>query len=220
MRIALIGMSGSGKSFWSQVLSREGFKTFGCDDEIGRRLVDAGKISDPSIDSLGRWMGFPFTAGFAQREAHYLSLETTVLDEMLSELENRPASNASLPLVIDTTGSVIYTGDSIMQRLRRQTVVVYLSLPPDKREALRQAYIVNPRPVVWQQHFLRKAGEGDQAALRRCYYNLIEDRDTRYRQYSHLEIEWQPTASHPPSIDTLLTPVKSFMQHQRSINES
>jgi len=218
MRIALIGMSGSGKSFWSSVLSRHGFKAFGCDDEIGRHLAAAGKIPDLSIDSLGRWMGFPFTPGFAKREAHYLSLEARVMDEMLSGLEDQPENDASTPLVVDTTGSVIHTGEAIMKRLRQQAVVIYLALPIRHREALRQAYVANPRPVVWQQHFLKNPGENDRDALKRCYYNLLEDRETRYRQYAHLEIQWQPTPDRAPAIDTLLAPVTAFLKHRQSSN--
>ena len=218
MRITLIGMSGSGKSFWSSVLSRHGFKTLGCDDEIGRHLADSGRISDFSIDSLGRWMGFPFTPGYAEREAHYLSLETRVMDDMLSNLEDHPINDASTPIVIDTTGSVIYTGDVIMKRLRQQTVVVYLSLPKRYREALRQAYIANPRPVVWQQHFLKNPGENDREALKRCYYDLLEDRETRYRKNAHLEIQWQPKPDQQPAIDTLLAPVTAFLKNRQSSN--
>lgn len=218
MRIALIGMSGSGKSFWSSVLSHHGFKAFGCDDEIGRHLTETGTISDFSIDSLGRWMGFPFTPGYAKREAHYLALEARIMDEMLSSLEDPPVNDTSTSIVIDTTGSVIYTGDAIMKRLRKQTVVVYLSLPTRYREALRQAYIANPRPVVWQQHFLKNPGENDRDALMRCYYDLLEDREARYRQNAHLEIQWQPTADQQPAIDTLIAPVTAFLKNRQSSN--
>ena len=44
MRITLIGMSGSGKSLWSSVLSRHGFHKLGCDNAIGRRLVDDDEL--------------------------------------------------------------------------------------------------------------------------------------------------------------------------------
>jgi shikimate kinase len=215
MRITLIGMSGSGKSLWSSVLSRHGFLKRGCDNEIGRRLVDDGELSEGSLDLIGRWMGFPFETGFARRETLYLGHEKAVMDQFLTELEARPADDAS-PVVIDTTGSVIYTGKAIRQRLRQQTVVVYLSTSAAFRQALHRAYVANPRPVLWQQHFQKKIEEDNRSALKRCYKNLLADRDARYRQYAHLEVLWDPTADRTLEVDTLLAPVRSFLEQRRS----
>ncbi len=216
MRIALIGMSGSGKSFWSSVLSRNGFHYLGCDREIGRRLVDEGQLSAGSLDLIGNWMGFPFDAAYAQREALYLDHEKAVMDQFLTALESRPPEHGSPPVVIDTTGSVIYTGEAIRRRLRQQTVVVYLSTSTDYRQALHRAYVENPRPVLWQQHFKKKKDEDDQAALKRCYTNLLADRETRYRHYAHLEICWDPVLDSSPDVDTILAPVNAFLARERS----
>jgi hypothetical protein len=215
MRIALIGMSGAGKSLWSSLLSRRGFDRFGCDEEIGRRLVDAGAIPDASMDSLGRWMGFPYQTGFPRREARYLSLETTVMDELLTGLEAGTPDDTSPPLVIDTTGSVIYTGESILRRLRQQAVVVYLSLAAQDCQRLCRAYVDQPRPVVWRQHYFKKKAERNQDALKRCYRGLIGDRQARYRQVAHLDIRCLPASHRPPDIDALLARVKAFLNHQR-----
>ena len=216
MRITLIGMSGSGKSFWSSVLSRQGFHYLGCDREIGRRLVDEGRLSAGSLDSIGRWMGFPFEAEYTRRETLYLGHEKAVMDRFLAELECRPPDPASPPVVIDTTGSVVYTGKTIRQRLRQQTVVVYLSTSPAYRQALHRAYVENPRPVLWQQHFKKRKGEDDQAALKRCYADLLADRETRYRYYAHLEICWDPVLDPSPDVDTILAPVKAFLAQEQS----
>jgi shikimate kinase len=215
MRIALIGMSGSGKSFWSSVLSRHGFHKLGCDNAIGRRLVDGDELSEGSLDQIGRWMGFPFETGFARREALYLDHEKAVMDQFLTELETQPADDAS-PVVIDTTGSVIYTGSAIRQRLRQQTVVVYLSTSAAFRQALHQAYVANPRPVLWQQHFQKNTGEDNRSALKRCYKNLLADRDARYRRYAHLEILWDPKPDRDQDVDTLLAPVTAFLEQRRA----
>jgi shikimate kinase len=216
MRITLIGMSGSGKSFWSSVLSRHGFQYLGCDREIGRRLVEDGQLRAGSLDRIGRWMGFPFEAAYTQREALYLSHEKAVLDRFLTELESRPPDRAAPPVVIDTTGSVIYTGKAIRKRLRQQTVVVYLSTSSSYRQALHRAYVENPRPVLWQQHFQKKMGEDDMAALKRCYADLLADRETRYRHYAHLEICGDPVIESAPEIETILTPVNAFLAQERS----
>lgn len=221
MRIALIGMSGSGKSFWSQILGRHGFDTFGCDDHIGRRLAAAGEIDHPSLDHLGRWMGFPFEPDFGRRERLYLSIEQTVMDELLTRLEAEPDDgDPGSSLVIDTTGSVIYTGDATMRRLRQQTVVIYLALPPAHRDTLRREYEKRPRPVLWQGHFQQNHGEMEEDALRRCYADLIEARDKLYRHYAHLEILWEPYSRQTPDVATLLTPAAAFLNRQRRSHDS
>jgi shikimate kinase len=219
MRITLIGMSGSGKSFWSSVLSRHGFQYLGCDREIGRRLVDEGQLSAGSLKRIGQWMGFPFDTEYTQREALYLGHEKAVMEHFLTELESRPPDHASPPVVIDTTGSVIYTGTAIRKRLRQQTVVVYLSTSTAYRQALHQSYVANPRPVLWQEHFKKKKGEDDQTALKRCYANLLADRETRYRHYAHLEICWDPVIDSSPEVDTILAPVNAFLAQERSSHD-
>ena len=219
MRIALIGMSGAGKSFWSNVLRDHGFEAFSCDDHIGRRLTAAGEISDAAFEHLGRWMGFPFEPGFARREARYMALERAVMEELLTRLEALPSGKVATDLVVDTTGSVIYTGDAVMQRLQRETVVIYLSLPATQHAVLRRSYEKSPRPVIWHGHFKKNDGETDRQALKRCYANLLAERDRRYRRYAHLEIQWEPTAGQPPRAETLIAPATTFLDQQRGYRD-
>ena len=211
MRIALIGMSGAGKSYWSHRLARSGFERFGCDDHIGRELAGTLGLADSSLEGLGRWMGYPHEEGFADREAQYLDLEHRVMSRFLSELEHRP-ENGAPSLVIDTTGSVIYLGDDLLRRLQRATVVVYLAAPPEKRQVLLAAYRAFPRPVVWQGHFRPKPGEDPAAALERNYMDLLADRDRRYRACAHVEIEMPSLASAPDSLDSLLGRVRAYLK--------
>ena len=123
-RIALVGMSGAGKTFWSKRLAANGRPAISCDDRIEERL--GGQLAaagHTGINGVAAWMGWPDSETYAQREADYLSAEIAALDEVLSELEQDPARE----LVLDTTGSVIYTGNNILMRLRRQMTVVYLA---------------------------------------------------------------------------------------------
>ncbi|MGD8241515.1 MAG: shikimate kinase [Desulfobacterales bacterium] len=211
MRIALIGMSGAGKSYWSHRLARSGFERFGCDDHIGRELAGTLGLADSSLEGLGRWMGYPHEDGFADREAQYLDLEHRVMSRFLSELEHRPEDGAP-SLVIDTTGSLIYLGDDLRRRLQRATVVVYLAAPPEKRQALLAAYRAFPRPVVWQGHFRPKPGEDSAAALERNYMDLLADRDRHYRTWAHVEIEMPSLAAAPASSESLLGPVRAYLK--------
>ena len=139
MRIALIGMSGTGKSYWSQRLAQNGFERFGCDDLIGRRLG----LGDSSIEAIGRWMGLPFEADYKARERQYLELEHRVLADILDTLA-RQAEAPAPPCVIDTTGSVIYLAHELLERLSHMTVVVHLAAAPEKRQSLLAAYRSRP----------------------------------------------------------------------------
>ncbi len=110
MRLSLVGMSGSGKSFWSRKLSRSGFRRICCDDFIAARLAAELGTQGGSIAAVGRWMGFPFERHYKEREASYLASEVEVMAQILGELSQN-AENQEEDTVVDTTGSVIYTGE-------------------------------------------------------------------------------------------------------------
>ena len=52
-------------------------------------------------------------------------------------------------IILDTTGSVVYTGEEICRRMQNLTTVVYLEASPAEEEALDRAVFVRPeaRPV-------------------------------------------------------------------------
>ena len=184
MHIALIGMSGTGKSYWSQCLGDAGFTRVGCDDLIGRRLAAALGLSDTSLEAIGRWMGFPHEAGFHQRQARYLDCERQVLQDILDRLE-KPRLSAHGDLVVDTTGSVVYTGAAFQRRLRQVARVIYLTLNATQRRRAQEAYLARPRPVIWRDYYRRRPGETPDATLRRCYVALLRDRHERYANLAH-----------------------------------
>src|SRR5215467_12014901 len=106
LRLALIGMSGSGKTFWSRQLAAAGHPAISCDDKIEERLASrmaAGGYS--GINGVAAWMGWPDSPTYAERESQYLSEEIAVLEQVLDDLARSPEKS----LVLDTTGSIIYT---------------------------------------------------------------------------------------------------------------
>ncbi len=124
MRLALIGMSGSGKTFWTKKLAESGIPAIFCDDRIEQRLAPRlGPGGYSGINGVAAWMGWPDSGTYAEREAEYLAEEIHTLDEVLQELEEKPKTS----LVLDTTGSVIYVGNHLLMRLRRQMTIVYLA---------------------------------------------------------------------------------------------
>lgn len=189
MKLSLIAMSGSGKSYWSAKLAKHGFRHFDCDRMIASKLGPTLTCSDGSVLSLGEWMGFPYQPGYRKREAQYLAYEKKVLAEIFEAITHHP-DDRQAKIVIDTTGSVIYTGKKCLDQLRRLTTVVYLEIPFDIKEQMLQAYQIAPRPVLWQGQFNRQSHEKNMEALSRCYPDLLAERELLYKRYAHVTIPY------------------------------
>jgi len=189
MRISLIGMAGSGKSFWSKKLAQYGFRRFCCDDLIAAKLVPDLTRPDGTTMEMGTWMGFPYERHYTKHESTYLTYEIEVLIEILEYLESHK-NTLGENIVIDTTGSVIYTGEEILQKLCRYTTAIYLLTPPEVQEQLLNAYISKPHPMLWRNSFSKKSGETNQEALARCYPQLLSARKRLYARYADVEIDY------------------------------
>jgi shikimate kinase len=189
MRLSLIGMAGAGKSYWASKLAEHGFKLFCCDDLITKKLARLLKRPDGTTMTMGEWMGFPFHPDYKKRELKYLNLEIEVLNEILDSLEENDGSPDG-DVVVDTTGSVIYTGEGILKRLRQCTTCIHLSTPPEVREQLLSAYVTNPHPMLWRDTFNREPNETHGAALERCYPKLFMARQRLYEHNADIEIDY------------------------------
>src|SRR5499427_9300546 len=100
LRLALVGMSGAGKTFWTRRIAETGVLAISCDDRIEEKLAPrlaAGGFA--GISGVAAWMGWPDSPTYAEREAQYLAEESATLDEILSGLEKNRAQS----LVLDTT---------------------------------------------------------------------------------------------------------------------
>lgn len=208
MLLSLIGMSGSGKSFWSAKLAGIGYKRFCCDDLITDRLAFELKREDGSAMSLGEWMGFPFQPGYERKEEVYLACEKEVVSDVLEWLETNACGEGSENVVVDTTGSVIYTGENLLARLRSLTTTVNFTNPPEIRDAMLREYRANPRPVLWRGLFSRQDGESDEAALLRSYNLLLDERERLYLKTADIEIDYRTRSRAGFGIDDFLEIVK------------
>jgi shikimate kinase len=182
LRIALIGMSGAGKTFWTKKLAESGVPAISCDDRIEQklapRLAAGGYVG---INGVAAWMGWPDSSTYAEREAEYLAEETHTLDEALVQLEKQPEK----ALVLDTTGSVIYTGNHLLMRMRQQMTIVYLAASVEELQVLIERYLNDPKPVLWRGAFQPKSGETPRQTVARCYPALIEARRRSYEALAH-----------------------------------
>ena len=159
-----------------------GHASISCDDRIEQRLrsrLQGGGYS--GINGVASWMGWPDSATYAQREAEYLGEEIAALDEVLTELER----DRTRELILDTTGSVIYTGNNLLLRLRRQMTVVYLAATAKELELLIERYLTDPKPVLWRGAFQPKKGETPRETVARCYPMLIAARRQSYEALAH-----------------------------------
>jgi len=182
-RLALVGMSGSGKTFWTRKLAAAGWRAVSCDDLIEERLASrlaAGGYS--GINGVAAWMGWPDSPTYAEREAEYLAEEIAVVDEYLSALEK---DQSGAPMVLDTTGSVIYAQNNILLRLRRTMTVVHLASTEREQELLVQRYLTDPKPVLWRGTFHVKERETPRETVARCYPMLIAARKKSYETLAH-----------------------------------
>ena len=185
LRLSLIGMSGSGKSHWVKNLNALGCPTVCCDDLIEARLAPILKAGGyEGINGVAAWMGWPDSPTYPEREAGYLREEIATLDEQLTSLEKDPYRE----LVIDTTGSVICTGNHILHRLRKLTTVIYLAASDEEVDLLIKRYLRDPKPVLWQGVFQQRPGETPHDTVVRCYPLLIAARRRSYEALAHLTV--------------------------------
>jgi len=186
MRIALIGMSGAGKTFWSRCIAESGIPAISCDDRIeeklARRLASGGYSG---INGVAAWMGWPDSTTYAERESQYLAEEIATLEEILGDLERNPQQS----LVLDTTGSVIYAGNHLLHRLRKLMTVVYLVASDAEQSLLIERYLGDPKPVLWRGAFQSKQDETPRQTVARCYPHLMAARRQSYAALAHATLQ-------------------------------
>ena len=192
-RLALIGMSGSGKSFWTKKLAAAGWRSVCCDDLIEQRLAPRLAAGGHSgINGVAAWMGWPNSVAYVQREAEYLAEEIGVMDEFLNNLEKETSGlekgSSGTPIVLDTTGSVIYAQNNILMRLRRQMTVVHLANTEKEQRMLVERYLNDPKPVLWRGTFHVKDQETPRETVARCYPLLIAARRKSYETLAHCAV--------------------------------
>jgi shikimate kinase len=208
-RLAFIGMSGTGKTFWARQLAAVGHHVVSCDDLIGHQLAE--HLPDgrhKHINDIAAWMGWPDSATYAEREAQYLTEEISVLDAVLTGIEREPRES----LILDTTGSVIYTGNHLLMRMRRDLTVVYFAASAQEQQLLIERYLSEPKPVLWRGAFRPKAGESARDTVARCYPTLLAARRQSYEALAHVTLPVADLRSAISDVDSFLAEI-----HRRSV---
>lgn len=220
LRIAFIGMSGAGKSHWTKRLAALGHPSVCCDDRIEARLAPTlAQGGYTGINGVAAWMGWPSSPTYNERESQYLSDEIAVLDEVLTDLERHPEKD----LLLDTTGSVLYTGNNLLMRLRRQMSVVYLAASDAEQQLLIRRYLDDPKPVLWRGAFQSRPGEAPLDTVKRCYPMLIASRRQGYEALAHCilpiarvrQLAEEASAHHQTSAQALLAAIREQLAKGR-----
>jgi len=189
--ISLIGMSGAGKTYWSKQLTAAGWERICCDDLIEERLRAIMPQTTTGIQAVADWLGQPYDTGYQERQQQYLDAEIAVMTEVLNNLEQSAERNC----VIDTTGSVIYTGEALCQQLRQRTRVVYIALSDAVMANMVERYLTDPKPVLWIDQFVQGPNQTMHDAVQVCYPKLVAQRAQLYQQCAHITLLYTATSA-------------------------
>ncbi|MBI4262391.1 hypothetical protein HY624_02600 [Candidatus Uhrbacteria bacterium] len=198
--IALVGMSGMGKTYRAKQLTSLGFQHLNCDDAIEKRLTALPSVG---ISGVAEWMGQPYTERHAARAKEYLNLEDDVVRSFLLSTSGNT--------VIDTTGSVVYLSDATQRLLRERALVVYLEANQEVRDKLFHVYMTDPKPVVWGNNFNKKTGESDHDALVRCYPELLAFRARRYAAIADVTLPYSTARDNTSTSDQFLKAIYALL---------
>ncbi len=204
MFITLIGMSGTGKSYWSKKLESHGFNRFGCDDLITVHLAKHLGYAEPEEFDMHQWVGYPDEETHLSRAQQYLKAEEEVLNEIFVYLKK---AGEHENIVIDSTGSVIYMQAEILEMLSQLTRIVYLDITPQDFDRMLHYYLENPVAIIWNGYFQPISEDSRSQTFARCYPQLIQSREQKYKELAHLTI---PPDLHRAS-DTTVEKFLSFL---------
>jgi len=183
LRIALIGMSNIGKSYTAMRLATHYDMALIEVDKLIWQELGQGSMAD-----FAAWQGQPFSDGYEQREAKSIALETRATAKALK-------SGARNPL-LDTTGSVIYTNDTVINALKSDYYIVHIQASENAVSKLKKLYFKNPKPLIWHGHYRNVDGKTQEQSILHCYPELLA---SRARAYSEL-------ADHRLDSDFVLNP--------------
>jgi shikimate kinase len=167
LKIAFIGMSNIGKSYTAMRLATKyDFSLIEVDKLIWENLGHDNMVA------FAKWQGHPYSEGYAAREKHSILLESAATRKALKTDRRNP--------IIDTTGSVIYTGADVLKVLTQDYYVVYIEAMPEHLERLKAQYFKQPKPLIWAGHYKKIGRLSDTESIMQCYPKLLRSRAKAY----------------------------------------
>lgn len=186
--LSIIGMSNTGKTLWANKLKEIGFTNFCCDDLIEEKLEpELEKNGYKGIEDIVKWLGYPYQELFAKNEETYLNFEIETMQRIADRLNKPNKTNT----IIDTTGSVIYSGSKIQKNLAALSFIIYIKIPEKMIHQMVENYFKRPKPVLWMNNFNKNEKENNEESLKRCYPELLASRDKLYTSYADKIIPYE-----------------------------
>ena len=146
--VTLLGMSGAGKTYFSQRLAEWGWVHYSNDYEIAGSLGIDVKVDDLSalssfIGQVGDEAKGGLNAGeFIHRQKLYYGAECSVLDNM-------PCEGAE-KFVNDSTGSFCEIEDEgLIARVAQKTLLVYIETDEDSHKEVIKRAVEYPKPLYF-----------------------------------------------------------------------
>jgi shikimate kinase len=188
--VSIIGMSNSGKSYYSARLAKElGVVWFNIDGMIQRKLKD-----ELGGASIADWLGVPEEKSYRTRADRYLALESEALMETLDCI---PAIG-DLPAIVDTTGSLVYLSSRILERLSLETRVVYLETPCGKSYEQSEGEFDIAKPVIWPPTYSKQYNSVRTSRDRvNRLKALFKEREASYRALARTTIDAKSLIAEP-----------------------
>lgn len=190
MKISLIGMSNVGKTYWSTKIEKMGYKRIGCDDlveiELKKMFHDPDLIN---ISNVSEWLGQPYEKRYLKNSKIYLKIEEQVVKNFIYDIQNRILVDKNI--VLDTTGSLIYLNKKVLNLLKKHTTIVLLDIPDESNKQIYERYIKNPKPLIWGNIFRKSESQTYNEALAECYPKLLKYRNTIYRNYANIKLDYR-----------------------------
>jgi shikimate kinase len=180
-------MSGIGKSHWAKWLSaNHGYDLVDCDGLIEKKLKAEGVRFDAAGTlGLSHWMGQPYDPHYPKVSRIYINHERETMRAVITKLRAAPASAR---MVVDTTGSVIYIGDEILDELKSLSKIYYLEAASANTSELFVRELTDPKPLIWDSMYQPNPGEKPEDARKRCFPALLESRAQRYAKMAHVAV--------------------------------
>jgi len=154
--ITLIGMSGLGKTYLSNILASAGWVHYSCDEIIGTQsladYIDAPVTKD-DLSALSRFLGKlgnPAQGGlplheFKRRQKLYYDAERAALKNIPKAL-----SETRKNFVHDSTGSFCEIMDTaVIDKVGMETLVIYIKANAEEEKNIQQRALDYPKPLFF-----------------------------------------------------------------------